>query len=105
MSHADEIQAMADACEIPKNWIPSWNKYKETIDPGTTQCDIYAAGHYTACRELRDIIDSQANALTGKDVLLEAKDKAIALLNSMVCGGESHSDHSRQIVSEALKGK
>ncbi len=45
-----------------------------------------------------NIIDRQAEQL-------KAKDKAIALLNSMVCGGESHSDHSRQTVSEALKGK
>ena len=28
--------------------------------------------------------------------------KAIALLNSMLCSGEAHSDKSRQVVSEAL---
>ena len=71
MSHADGLQAMADGCEIQKNWIPSWNKYKETIDPGTMQCDIYAAGYYTARRELQDLIDRQVEQLKAKDTALE----------------------------------
>ena len=35
---------------------------------------------------------------------LKAKDKAIALLSSMVEGGERHSETSRQVVKQALKG-
>ncbi|KKN75779.1 hypothetical protein LCGC14_0376550 [marine sediment metagenome] len=71
MSHADGLQAMADGCEIQKNWIPSWNKYKETIDPGTMQCDIYAAGYYTARRELQDLIDDQVAEIKRLNRIIE----------------------------------
>lgn len=60
----DEHLEFEKACE-PKNWIPSWGKYQKTIGPGTSQGDIYAAGHYTARREMQGVIDSQAEEISG----------------------------------------
>ncbi len=123
----DVDKQMAEDCEIQEEL--SARKLYAMID-GLSLESCVAATSVEKVKLMfclaRDIIDRQAKELKAKDETLtkqsgviyardneigrlkdkiNAKDAAIGLLDSMVKGGESHSNQSRKIIEQALTGK
>ena len=53
-------------------------------------------------KELKARREAADKEIADKDKRIAELEKAVGLLNNMVCGGESHSDASRQVVSRAM---